>query len=99
MSSDVIELPYLFAGNQAICWPFPHGVHTDGGDAQHRRDGHYHHLKAQFKQALVSRHNNTKLITDKTEESGGAGAENVDPFLQHHEILRSECPTMLLSHW
>lgn len=42
-------------------------------------------------------------MTDKAEESGGAGAENVDTLLQqmqhNHEILRSERPTMLLSYW
>lgn len=43
-SADVVGQPYLLSCDQPISGRFPHSVHADGGYAQHRRDGHYHHL-------------------------------------------------------
>lgn len=101
VSSDVAGLPYLSSRNQAICWLLPHRVHADGGYAQHRWDGHHHHLKTQFDQNFNGMSDNTKPVADETEDSGGAVVENVDTQLQqmqqhNHEIVRSEFPTVLL---
>lgn len=41
---DVKGQTYLFTRHQAVCRRLTHSVDTDRGDAQHRRDGHHHHL-------------------------------------------------------
>lgn len=35
---------YLFTRHQPVHRHFTHSVDADGGDAQHRRDGHHRHL-------------------------------------------------------
>lgn len=53
---DVKGRTYLLTSHQPVRRRFTHGVDADGGDAQHRRDGHHHHLgQTQSRQTLTEK--------------------------------------------
>lgn len=54
---------YLFSSNKPISGHFLHCVHSNGGYAQHRRDGHHHHLAHNNSNFSIHQYNTTHCQT------------------------------------